>query len=562
VSILLSLAQTMSVFTVFFFLYCRLPLLPKLRTLSGGSVGPWGKVSLFVFCTCIAIIGNYMGIRLEGGAIANTRAIGAVLAGFLGGPALGAMVGITAGAQRVSMGGFTALAGAIATTFEGLMAGGVARWRSRSGEPPGMRDWLIAAGLTAVGEVIHMGFVLAFSRPFDAAVEVVKIIGPPMIIANSFGVLLFTLVVRDRDRMLDDVAASSSAQALRIAQRALGLFAKGVSGEAARELAPIVLEETQVGAVAITDRDTILSFVGIGSDHHLTGSDICSPMTRMAIKKGGVVFADGVRESYICPVSDNCPLGSVLVAPLQVDGQVIGTVQLYEPRSRRFRTLNKSLGEGIAALLSSQIVVARYQEQKTLLTMAELKLMQAQVNPHFLFNSLNTIAAITRTDTAKARDLLTHLSQFFRKNLKRNAELSTLQEELDHVGAYLEIEKARFQERLKVETQIDPQMLPIHMPTFTLQPLIENAVKHGLFTTLSGGTARIRAYRAGGMSLIDIEDDAGAYQARDGGDGLGMKIVDERIKRMAGEGYGLSVFCEPQKLTRVTVRLPSEGVRR
>ena len=88
--------------------------------------------------------------------------------------------------------------------------------------------------------------------------------------------------------------------------------------------------------------------------------------------------------------------------------------------------------------------------------MSELKLLQAQVNPHFLFNALNTIIAVTRTDPARARELLVHLSHFFRKNLKRSGELSTLQEELEHVGAYLEIEKARFQDRLVVETDVDP----------------------------------------------------------------------------------------------------------
>ena len=248
--------------------------------------------------------------------------------------------------------------------------------------------------------------------------------------------------------------------------------------------------------------------------------------------------------------------------PLQIDGAVLGTVQLFEPRDRRFLNMNRTLGEGIGALLSSQLLVTRFQEQKNLLLRAELKLVHAQVNPHFLFNALTTIMAVTRQDPTRARELLGHLSNFFRKNLKRSGELSTLKEELEHVGSYLEIEKARFQHRLVVETDVDPSLLEMRLPTFTLQPLIENAIKHGLSAAVGTGTARIRAQRRDGAAVIEIEDDAGAYTERGGGDGLGMKIVDQRIKQLLGPDYGVSVACVPDELTRVTVRLPIEGVRR
>jgi two-component system LytT family sensor kinase len=186
--------------------------------------------------------------------------------------------------------------------------------------------------------------------------------------------------------------------------------------------------------------------------------------------------------------------------------------------------------------------------------------VHAQVNPHFLFNALTTIIAITRSDAERARELLAHLATFFRKNLKRSGELSTLREELEHVGSYLEIEKARFEERLVVEIDVDPSLLDVVLPTFTLQPLIENAIKHGV-STVDRGTARIRAYRRDGQVLVDIEDDVGSYRKPAGGDGLGMKIVDQRIKHLLGPGCGVSVVCVPDELTRVTVALPgAQGV--
>jgi len=387
----------------------------------------------------------------------------------------------------------------------------------------------------------------------------VRAIAGPMVIANPVGAALFMMVLLERQREQDRVAAMSSARALKVADRTLRLLARGVSRETAGALAEIIKDETGVGAVGVTDTERVLGWAGMGRDHHLPGNRIASPYTRQSIGENAVVFADGVRQPYGCTVSPTCALGSVVIAPLQVDGVVVGTVQLFEPRDRRFLNMNKSLGEGLGALLSSQLLIARYQEQKSLLVLSELKLAQAQVNPHFLFNALNTIIAVLRRDAGRARELLVHLSQFFRKNLKRSGDVSTLKEELAHVGAYLEIEKARFEGRLVVETEVDPALLVLEMPTFTLQPLVENAFKHGLATLLGEGRTTIRAHRQDGASLVEVEDNAGAWVEPGEGAGLGMQIVDKRVKNLYGDQFGLSVTCVPRELTRVTIRLPPVG---
>jgi len=432
----------------------------------------------------------------------------------------------------------------------------VHRELARRHGPGRFPDWKLAAGITAAFEVVHMGWVVALSRPVEDAIAAAQVIGPPMILANALGAGLFALVMRDRQRDRDQVAAESSARALRVAGRTLGILARGFGGETAPELARIIREETGAGAVAITDATHVLAFDGLGSDHHRAGGPIVSPYSRRALERGEVVFADGVNEHFTCPIDAACPLDAVLVAPLELDGKVLGSVQLYEPRHQRFRSVNRSLGEGLASLLSAQLMASRYEEAKGLLTVQELKLVQAQVNPHFLFNSLNTIAAVLRTDAPRARDLILHLAAFFRKNLKRPAALATLREELEHVSAYLEIEKARFADRLTVETEVDEALLDLRLPAFTLQPLVENAFKHGLGQLLGPGTARIRARRDGALALLEIEDSAGTFTGSGDGDGLGLKSVDKRIKNLIGPQYGVAVSCVPGALTRVTVRLP------
>jgi two-component system LytT family sensor kinase len=518
------------------------------------------KVYLYFFFSAISMMGTYLGVPIHD-ALANTRAIGPVLAGIIGGPVLGTAVGFTGGLHRYFFGGFTAISCGTSTTVEGLIGGLVHLYLLRANKSEQIFHPAVAFATTIFAEMVQMGIILLLSHPYSEALALVRVIAGPMIVTSAIGAALFMSIIRDQKNMYDKAAAIFSAKAFKIAERTLNILGKGFTRETAAAMARIIHEETGVGAVAITDTEEVLAFVGHGSDHHLPGCSIASPLTRNAISENRVIFADGVRDRYNCTLSESCPLNSVLVVPLHVDNSVIGTIKLYESKNKFFQKMNKTLGEGITGLLSNQLLLSRYEQQKNLLVMAELKLIQAQVNPHFLFNSLNTIISIIRNDAEKARDLLIHLSHFFRKNLKRNSDLSTLEEELDHVNSYLKIEKARFEDRLAVEMDIDPTLLKLRIPTFTLQPLIENSIKHGISNMLEQGIAKIHAYRKGDLAFIDIEDNAGTYFENGVTDGLGIKIVDKRIKILLGANYGTTVSCVPNEMTRVTVKIPVEGYK-
>lgn len=556
--LLFSLIEAMSVFLVVAYLYCKSP---AFKPLASESLRTRDKVYLYFFFSIISIMGTYLGLPVHH-AIANTRAIGPVLAGIIGGPLLGTAVGFTGGLHRYFLGGFTAFSCGVSTTTEGLIGGLVHVWLCRRDRSEQIFSPKVAFMTTVASETVQMLIILLLSRPYAEAIALVKVIAIPMIVASSTGTALFMSIIRDRKNMYDSVGALFSAKAFRIAERTLSTMQKGFTGEAPVELAKIIHQETGVGAVAITDRDKVLAFVGLGSEHHLPGSQISSSDTRRAIRENQVIFIDGVREHYSCSLSRECPLGSVLVVPLQIDDDVIGTIKLYEPRNKSFLNMNKSLGEGITRLLSHQLLLSRYQQQKNLLREAELKLVHAQINPHFLFNALNTIVYIIPDDAARAQDLLMQLSNFFRKNLKRSKELSTLQDELDHVSSYLNLEKARFEDRLQVHIDVDPDLLGLKMPTFTLQPLMENAIKHGISNMLEPGVVKVRAYRENGLAIIEIEDNAGSYSEQNrSGDGLGINIVDKRIKNLWGSNFGTTIFCVPNETTRVSIRIPMEAGR-
>lgn len=324
-------------------------------------------------------------------------------------------------------------------------------------------------------------------------------------------------------------------------------------------VARIVYEELGVGAVAITDRERLMAFIGIGEDHHLAGQPITSPHTYRAIAENQVVYADGDEVPYRCSISPQCRLGSTLVIPLRGEAdRVIGTIKLYEPRNKLISSMNLTLGEGIAQLLSTQILAGRFEAQRQLLVETELKLLHAQVNPHFLFNALNTLSAVIRRNPEHARQLVQSLSTFFRKNLKRQNDRVTLADEIEHVNAYLQIQQARFGDQLKVVFALAPASLTVRLPAFSLQPIVENAVKHGTSQLLGEGRVHIGSEMRDRTLCIRVEDNAGLYRPSEPGDGLGMNLVDRRIKACFGEQYGLRVDCLPEQWTRVEILVPLE----
>ena len=551
-SLIFQLFQQTAVIIVIAYLFSKSP---AMDCLSGGRLQRRQWLLLYIVFSSFSILGTYTGLPIQG-AIANTRAIGAVLAGLIGGPILGLSVGLTAGLHRFSLGGFTAFSCGVSTTVEGLIGGLVYLYLVRRKKPEQLFHPFVAFSATLIAEVLQMSIILLLARPFGDAVELVKVIAVPMICANSIGAALFISMVRDQKRMRDKVGARFSAKAFSVADRTLGILSRGFSPETAREMAEVIRQETGVGAVAITDREEILAFSGIGDDHHHAGNPVVTKWSKQALRENKVVFVDGYDEHFQCPLSNNCPLGSALVVPLQLDQEVVGTISLYEPKTKLFLNINRSFGEGLATIFSHQLLRSRFEEQKSLLNQSELKLLQAQVNPHFLFNTLNTIMAVVRKDADQARELLLQLSNFFRTNLKREGNLVTLREELAHIGSYLEIEKARFGERLTVDQEIDPTLLDLKIPIFTLQPLIENAIKHGIADLLDQGQIWVRAYRQQGVVVIEVEDNAGSYCKPIDGQGLGMRLVDQRVKNVYGNEFGLTVDCEPQQKTLVQVKLP------
>jgi two-component system, LytTR family, sensor kinase len=553
-NLILILLQQMSVFLVIIYIFSKTP---AFHALGGSNQRIQNKIIIYLTFTTFSILSTYFGFPIQG-AIANTRSIGVVLGGLFGGPVLGLAIGFTSGLHRYTMGGPVAFAIGVSSTVQGLIGGAFHVYILRKAHNDQLFNPLYAFLVVLAGNLSQMIIVLSIVKPFSDALALVKVVGLPSMLISTTGSALFMSIIRDRKNMVDRYRTIFSGKALKMVERITGPLVNGFNQTTAKKIATIIQEETGVGAVAITDNDNILAFVGMGNDHHVPGAIIESDLTKKAINENRVIYVNGIDIPYSCVVSKNCPLGSVLVIPLRAAKEVIGTIKLYEPKKKLFLTLNKTLGEGIANLLSNQLLLLRYEEQKNLLTRAELKLIHAQINPHFLFNALNTIIAATRKNDSMARDLLLNLSHFFRKNLKRSQEFSTIAQELDHVNSYLEIEKARFADRLTVEEHIDPALMDFKIPSFTLQPIVENAIKHGTANILGPGIIKLSIQRKEDCLTITIEDNAGTYQLNENRSGLGLNIVEKRIKNRYGESFGINIECVPEQLTRVLITIPFE----
>ncbi len=551
--LVISLLQQMCVYLVLAYMLSKTPIILPLLSISSRLSH---RLICYVLFSGFCILGTYFGLHIND-AIANTRAIGAVMGGLFGDSVVGFAVGLTGGIHRYTLGGFTDLACAISTTAEGLIGGLLHVYLIKRNKGAMLFNPSVVFSVTFVAEIVQMILLLAVAKPFDQAYALVSAIAAPMIIANSVGAALFMSILQDRKTIFEKYSATFSRRALSIADRSVGILSTGFNSENADKIARIIYDETKVGAVAITDQEKILAFVGIGDDHHKPNTPISSQSTLDSMEKNDIIYLDGSERPYQCSLAQDCKLGSALIIPLRAGKEVVGTIKLYEPKRKLFSTANMSMAEGIAQLLSSQILYGDYQQQQTLLAQAEIKLLHAQVNPHFLFNALNTISAITRRDPDKARELIQNLSHFFRSNLKQNINTVTLKEELAHVNSYLSIEKARFTDRLEVEIDIEPELLDIKLPSFTLQPLVENAIKHGVSNMLEGGKVKIYSQAHPQGALITVEDNAGSYKPpKENHSGLGMEIVDKRLSNQFGRDSALKITSQQHQFTKMSFIIP------
>ncbi|MDF2596525.1 MAG: signal transduction histidine kinase, LytS, partial [Clostridia bacterium] len=327
--------------------------------------------------------------------------------------------------------------------------------------------------------------------------------------------------------------------------------------------AKIIYDATGVAAVSFTDTEWILAHIGIGGDHHKRDNPIHTSITKRAIEQKHYMIAQD-KTGIECPHTA-CKLKATIVVPLLMKEQVIGTLKLYKSLENSITSSDIELAKGLGHLFSTQLELSQIYYQKELLNKAELKLLQAQIHPHFLFNALNTIVSFCRTDALKARELLMQLSYYLRTSFKTTDDFIPLSQEFKHIESYLSIEQARFSERLEVLYDIE-EGIDCMVPPLILQPIVENALKHGLMATKEGGRLEIHGHKKDNAIYIQITDNGigmtkeKVHTLLDGGQtkgGIGVRNVNNRLKSIYGTA--LKIDSKPEHGTTVSLILP-QGV--
>ncbi|MFC5753678.1 sensor histidine kinase [Actinomadura rugatobispora] len=360
-------------------------------------------------------------------------------------------------------------------------------------------------------------------------------------------------------------------ETLHTASRAAPALRAGLTEQGAQKAARHLRALLGSAALAITDGGRLLAWDG-AHEHH---AGEVPGHAEVTLGNGRTQVHDVGCDRL------DCPIRRVVVVPLTTDDRVVGTLAAYgeEVPAGLIRA-----AEEVAQWVDAQLELADLDRSRTLLMEAEVRALRAQISPHFIYNSLTTIASFVRSDPEQARELLLEFAGFTRYSFRRHGDFTTLAEELRSVDRYLLLQRARFgEDRLRVTLRIAPEVLPVAVPFLCLQPLVENAVRHGLQDRAAPGLITIVAEDAGSDCVISVEDDgigmdpegvrrllagedrAAAGHPAEGGPaaggdgeaaGIGLANVDDRLRQVYGDEYGLAVETGPGAGTKVTLRVP------
>ncbi|WBQ04864.1 histidine kinase [Kribbella sp. CA-293567] len=340
---------------------------------------------------------------------------------------------------------------------------------------------------------------------------------------------------------------------------------EGLTPEAATKASKHLRDLLGTAAIAICDSTSVLAWDGVGGAYEDYHRGVARTIAAATLRTGRTAVL-GAHD--VACGDPQCPIRTAVVAPIVTEDRVVAVLLAYSPRSSA--ALVRATEE-VARWVSGQVELAELNKERTRAMEAELRALRAQISPHFIYNALAAIASFVRTDPERARELLLEFADFSRYALRRGGEFTTLSDELRNVERYLVLEQARFGDRLKVSLLIAPEVLSVAIPYLVVQPLVENAVRHGLDGTTGIGKITIRAQDRGLEAEISVEDDGSgsdpeviraALAGESAGDSVGLGNVDARLRQVYGDAYGLVVETAPGAGTKVSFRVPkySSGV--
>ena len=447
--------------------------------------------------TALAILGTYNGINVQG-SLANTRIIAIVSGGVLFGPLVGITSGIISGFHRyiTDIGGITAFPCFISSIFAGLLSGFFYKKISSK------YKWIYGIACGVISESFSMILIYLLSKPHNIAIGIIRKIYIPMIV-GQIGIGFLISIVDAIKKEKEEVAAMQSKLALDIANKTLPYF-RSINEKSLEKICRIIRDKIKSDAVSITDRNEVLAYVGVGEEAFKSPHTEISNITRCSIRENKILNIQVKKEES--SISEKVNLKTAMIIPLIDSKGVIGTLKIYYTKKYDMSHSKKSLAIGLSQIISTLMEISKIEKIEKEKKKAEIKALQRQINPHFLFNALNTITSFIRINPDKARNLIINLSTYMRYNLEVNDNLIDINKELEQVKAYVEIEKARFGDKLTVLYNIDDN-IDAKIPSLIIQPLVENAIIHGIRKNGGCGIVVIGVKKEDGYTKVWVEND-------------------------------------------------------
>ena len=326
----------------------------------------------------------------------------------------------------------------------------------------------------------------------------------------------------------------------------------GLNERTAEAIAQAACRLLGAESVGVTNSDRMLAAAGRDLDWQRSVEDQASIVrdrrrTRRPTIYSASVGTDTIEVAVSVIANEGLPVGTIHAA-------MTGDVGIDLDELQQFTDL-----------VSTQLQLAELEQSRLYAAEAELQALRAQISPHFLHNALTAIAGLVNTDPARARSLIATLAEFMRSTFRSSSPITTFKEELRLVEAYLELERARFGDRFDIRLNIAPEALPVKMPFLTIQPLVENAIRHGLESRPGPGQLTIKAVNAGPEIAVHVEDDGvgidpdlleAALSGTDETVHIGLVSVDTRLRSYFGAEYGLTIETGSDAGTKATVRIP------
>ena len=342
-------------------------------------------------------------------------------------------------------------------------------------------------------------------------------------------------------------AATSTVPHLR-----LGLHSRSASGAV-----PHLRALTGAAAIALADNHAVLAIDGEGREQVRPGDLLSRLLERTPDDRMHVV-------PKLISSDPSCPLRSAVLAPLTVQGKRAGTLIAF------YRAVGRPSGDELrvvqeaASLVSAQVELSVVREQEERLAQAELRALRAQISPHFIYNALAAVAGDIHTQPDEARELLIDFAEFTRYLFRDGRSYVTLGEELAHVERYLRLEQARFRDSLHVTFDVPDETRAAIVPSLSVQPLVENAVRHGVERRAGSGRVAITARVVGGDVELQVTDDGSGIEPElvpavlaGAGGGIGLSNVDARLRATFGDRYALRIESRPGAGTTVFMTVPN-----